>query len=67
MANALYRLQKKTQRDKQTAREYLEEMEALERDLPPLSDEERKAWAFLNGLRPDLRREVMRENRKATA
>lgn len=64
MSNALLTLAKKKQGEGQTARALLEEIEALETEIPELSETERGAWQYLNSLRPDLRTEVMRENRE---
>lgn len=64
MSNALLSLAFKKQGDGQGARAFLDEVEALERDIPELSAEERDAWFLLNRLRPDIRTEVMRENKE---
>ncbi|KIW26593.1 uncharacterized protein PV07_09675 [Cladophialophora immunda] len=64
MSNALLSLAFKKQGDNQGARAFLDEVEALERDIPELSAEERDAWFLLNRLRPDIRTEVMRENKE---
>ena len=67
MANALVRLKDKKQREGQTARELLQEIENLEHDIPPLTEDERKAWMFLDSLTPELRTEIMRENKQISS
>jgi hypothetical protein len=42
-------------------------VEELEEDWPTLIPEEDKAWRLLNSLRPELRREVLRENKAITS
>jgi hypothetical protein len=44
-------------------REFTTHLEELEEDVPPLSQEELRAWALVNGLRPELRTAVLREER----
>jgi hypothetical protein len=61
---ALLQLQTKTQRTGQSVRALLGEVENLESDIPKLTEEERSAWAFLNALSPELRTEVIRENKE---
>jgi hypothetical protein len=39
----------------------------LEEDWPTLTFKEDKAWRLLNSLRPELRREVLRENKVITS
>lgn len=67
MANALLLLDNKKQSDNQTARALLEEIENLEQDIPQITEEQRRAWHFLNRLRPEIRTEVMRENKEITS
>jgi hypothetical protein len=65
-SEAIMSLSTLRQKDGQTVRELLAEVERLERDVPPMTDEEREAWTLLNSLKPALRTEVMRENREIT-
>lgn len=65
MATATLKLQNMRQSTSQSARDVLDEIETLEADIPEdISEEQRKAWHFLNSLAPRLRSAVMRENRE---
>ena len=66
-SEALVQIAAKRQGDKQSVRELLAEIENLEQDIPPMTDEERRAWTLLNALKPALRTEVIRENREITS
>jgi hypothetical protein len=63
MANASLRLKKAEQQEGQSARQFSSYIEELEEDIPEISEEERRAWVLLNGLRPALRTGVLRENK----
>ena len=63
-SEALVQLATKKQGEKQSVRDLLAEVENLEQDIPPMTDEERRAWTLLNALKPALRTEVIRENRE---
>jgi hypothetical protein len=65
-SDALLRLATKTQKDTQTVRDLLAQIENLEQDIPPMEEEERRAWILLNALRPALRAEVIREHKEIT-
>jgi hypothetical protein len=66
-SDALLSLAAKKQRTGQSVRELLAEIEGLEEDIPPMTEEERKAWTLLNALSPALRAEVMREHKDITS
>jgi hypothetical protein len=42
-------------------------VEELEEDWPILTLKKDKAWRLLNSLKPELRREVLRENKVITS
>ena len=65
-SEALVQLATKRQKEKQTVRELLAEIENLEQDIPPMTTQERRAWTLLNALKPAIRAEVIRENRTIT-
>ena len=62
VGNATLALTRKRQGRDQTVREFLEEVQDIENELPPMDENARKAWVLLNGLSPDLRTDVMREH-----
>ncbi|KIX09169.1 uncharacterized protein Z518_00248 [Rhinocladiella mackenziei CBS 650.93] len=65
VATATLKLQQKRQRKGQSGRELLDEIEALEQDIPDdMTLRERRAWHFLNALDPDLRNAVMKETKE---
>lgn len=66
-SNALLRLTTKAQKDTQTVRDLLAQIKNLEQDIPPMEEEERRAWILLNALRPALRAEVIREHKEITS
>jgi hypothetical protein len=66
-SEALLALASKAQKEGQTVRELLAEIENLEQDIPPMTEDERRAWVLLNALRPALRAEVIRENKDVTS
>lgn len=67
MAYASLRLKDVKQRKGQSVREFTSYIEGLERDIPEWTERERKAWFLLNSLQPDLRKEVMKENKVITS
>ena len=67
MANASQRLKDIKLAKGQKVRDFRETIEQLERDIPEWTKEERDAWSFLNSLSPDLRREVLREQKEITS
>jgi hypothetical protein len=67
MAIASLRLKELKQGDIQSVRDLVNYVEELEEDWPTLTPEEDKAWRLLNSLRPELRREVLRENKAITS
>jgi hypothetical protein len=67
MAYAGLQLKEVKQRKGQSVREFTSYIEGLERDIPDWTERERKAWFLLNSLHPDLRKEVMKENKVITS
>jgi hypothetical protein len=67
MADASLRLKNLVQRDTQSVREIATMVEELEEDLLSLTPSEERAWRMLNALRPEIRREVLRENKTITS
>ena len=67
MADASLRLKSLIQRETQSVREIATMVEELEEDLLVLTPGEERAWRMLNALRPEIRREVLRENRIITS
>lgn len=67
MANAQLRLKNLHQRQGQSIRDLVHQIEELERDIPVQTETERKAWLLLNSLTTETRREVMRENKLITS
>jgi hypothetical protein len=67
MADASLRLRSLVQSESQTVRDIATTVEELEEDLLTLSPSEERAWRMLNALRPEIRREVLRENRIITS
>jgi hypothetical protein len=55
------------QEETQSVRDLVNYVEELEEDWPILTLEEDKAWRLLNSLRPELRHEVLRENKAITS
>jgi len=67
MADASLRLKNLVQKDTQSVREVATMVEELEEDLLTLTPSEERAWRMLNVLRPEIRREVLRENKVITS
>jgi Ty3 transposon capsid-like protein/zinc knuckle protein len=67
LANASKRLKDIRLAKGQKVRDFREQIEQLERDVPEQTKEVREAWSFLNSLSPDLRREVLREQKTITS
>lgn len=67
MADASLRLKNLVQGENQSVRDIATTVEELEEDLLALSPGEQRAWRMLNALRPEIRREVLRENRTITS
>jgi hypothetical protein len=67
MTIASLRLKKLKQGDTQSVRDLVNYVEKLEKDWPTLTPEKDKTWRLLNSLRPELRREVLRENKAITS
>ena len=67
MADASLRLKNLVQSENQSVRDIATIVEELEEDLLTLSPGEECAWRILNALRPEIRREVLRENRTITS
>ena len=67
LANASKRLKDIRLTKGQKVREFREQIEQLERDIPEQTKEERQAWSLLNSLTPELRREVLREQKTITS
>jgi hypothetical protein len=61
------RLKEARQKRGQSVRDLIEYIEQLERDILEQSKQQREAWHLLNNLHPEIRREVMRENKKITS
>jgi hypothetical protein len=55
---------KEAVQETRSAREFATYLDELEDDVPPLSQEELRAWTLVNGLRPALRTAVLREERE---
>src|SRR5450432_1680575 len=66
MAYASLRLKEARQKKDQSVRDLVGHIEQLERDIPEQSKQEQEAWHLLNSLYPEIRREVMRENKVIT-
>jgi hypothetical protein len=70
-ANALtyasLRLKEARQKRGQSVRDLVEYIEQLKRDIPEQSKQQREAWHLLNNLHPEIRREVIRENKEITS
>ena len=67
IGTALLRLKDAKQRDGQTVREFANYVEELEEDIPELDREASRGWTLLNGLNPEIRRVVLRENKTITS
>ena len=67
MADASLRLKNLVQSESQSVRDIAITVEELEEDLLALSPNEQRVWRMLNALRPEIRREVLRENRIITS
>jgi hypothetical protein len=67
LAYASLRLKEARQKRGQSVRDLVEYIEQLERDIPEQSKQQREAWHLLNSLHPEIRREVMRENKEITS
>ena len=67
MANASKRLKDIKLAKGQKVRDFREQMDQLERDILEQTKEVREAWSFFNSLSPDLRREVLREQKTITS
>lgn len=66
-SQALIRLAEIKQRKDQSVRELLTVVETIEGEIPPMTEDERKAWVLLNALSPALRAEVMHEHKEITS
>ena len=60
LGSALLAIKKATQGTR-SIREFATYLEELEEDITSLTEEQRRAWTLLNGLRPALRSAVLRE------
>jgi hypothetical protein len=67
MAEALQALYRFEQGENQKVRELLIEIERLEEDIPPMSEEERKAWVLLLAVKPAIRTSVLSEHKEITS
>jgi hypothetical protein len=67
LANASKRLKDIRLAKGQKVRNFRKQIEQLERDVPEQTKEVREAWTFLNSLSPELRREVLREQKTITS
>jgi hypothetical protein len=67
LAYASLRLKEARQKKGQSIRDFVNYIEQLERDIPEQTKQERSAWSLLNSLHPEIRREVMRENKEITS
>ena len=67
MADAGPRLKNLVQKDTQLVREIATMWEELEEDLLSLTPGEERAWRMLNALRPEIKREALRENKTITS
>ena len=60
---ATLRLKEARQAERQSVREFANYLDELEEDIPEMSEEERRAWNLLNGLKKEVCSEVLREER----
>ena len=67
MQYALIRLKSVEQRPNQSVRDLVAIIENLEKDIPEMSEQEKRAWQLLACLSPGIRREVLKENRTITS
>jgi len=67
IVHASWKLRKAEQGKYQSVREFVKYIEELEKDIPEWDLEKQKAHDLLNGLRPNIRLEVMRENKEITS
>jgi predicted nucleic acid-binding protein len=65
IGTASLRLKKAEQRESQSARQFASYIEELE-DISDMRYEERRAWVLLNRLKPEIRTNVLLENRVIT-
>lgn len=63
-SQAISRLYMAKQQKDQKVQEYINYIETIEADIPPMGEDERRAWIVLNGLEPAIRAEVMHEHRE---
>src|ERR1700761_2378898 len=66
-SEALIRLAAVKQSSDQSVRELLRRIETIETDIPPMSEDVRKAWIYLNALSPNIRALVMHEHKEITS
>lgn len=67
MHTAFLKLKTVEQRSGQSSRELYNYVINLLVDLPPMTEEVRNAWIYLNALNPQLRRDVMKEQAVITS
>lgn len=63
-SQAFLRLAETKQQANQSVRDLLNKIEAIEGEIPSMTEDERKAWVLLNSLSPALRAEVMHEHKE---
>jgi hypothetical protein len=64
MSVATLKIKESRQGEGQSVREFANYIEELEEDVPEMTEEQQRAWTLLNGLRPDVRSSVLREERE---
>ena len=64
---ATLRLKEAKQKEGQSVRDFVKYIEELEKDIPKWDINKQKAYDLLNGLRPRVRVEVIRENKEITS
>ena len=67
MAEALQTLYRKQQKEHQKVHELLAEIEALEEDIPEMTEEVRKAWILLLAVKPEIRTRILSEHKEVTS
>ena len=67
MAESLQTLAMKQQRESQSVRELVAEIEELEDNIPEMTKEVREAWTLLLAMKPELRMRVLSEHKEITS
>ena len=67
LSYATIRMKEAKQKKDQSVRDFVKYIEELEKDIPAWDLQRKEAWDLLNGLRPEIRIEVLRENKDITS